>query len=407
MSLLRHRRHLAPEAAHVLLAVEAPGAAQQPRRVDQVGRADLAHVDPQLGEAAREHAGGAGVVEVDVGEQQRPRLARRARRSSCSSADAGPGIDDQLARPGGRRSPGRGRGAWCRSSDHRRDAYPAMADSATWDNLAHERPPPRAAGPPLGDAHLRRALGRPALERALPAQPRQGPDRASRSPSTCPTQTGYDPDHVLVARRGRQGRRLDRPQGRHAHALRRHPARRDEHLDDDQRDRRLAARPLRHGRRRERGRPRRAQGHDPERHHQGVPLARHLRLPARPLDAADRRHGRLQRQRDPELEPDQRLQLSPAGGRGDPGAGDRLRDVDRDRRPRRGQGARPGRRGGLPEGLRPDLVLRQRRRPLRRGAREAARDVARSGSGSAASATASPTRSCCGCATASRSTASG
>ena len=36
---------------------------------------------------------------------------------------------------------------------------------------------------------------------------------------------------------------------------------------------------------------------------------------------------------------------------------------------------RPGRRGGLPEGLRPDLVLRQRRRPLRRGAREAARDV--------------------------------
>ena len=119
----------------------------------------------------------------------------------------------------------------------------------------------------------------------------------------------------------------------------------------------------------------RAQGHDPERHHQGVPLARHLRLPARPLDAADRRHGRLQRQRDPELEPDQRLQLSPAGGRGDSGAGDRLRDVDRDRRPRRGQGARPGRRSGLPEGVRPDLVLRQRGRPLRRGAREAARDV--------------------------------
>ena len=58
----------------------------------------------------------------------------------------------------------------------------------------------------------------------------------------------------------------------------------------------------------------------------------------------------------------------------DPGPGDRLRDVDRDRRPRRGQGARPGRRGGLPEGLRPDLVLRQRRGPLRRGAREAARD---------------------------------
>ena len=90
----------------------------------------------------------------------------------------------------------------------------------------------------------------------------------------------------------------------------------------------------------------------------------------------------------------------------DPGAGDRLRAVDRDRRPRRGQGARPGRRSGLPEGLRPDLVLRQRRRPLRRGAREAARDVASSGRRSGASATASPSRSCCGCATASRSTAS-
>ena len=41
----------------------------------------------------------------------------------------------------------------------------------------------------------------------------------------------------------------------------------------------------------------------------------------------------------PKLEPDQRLQLSPAGGRRDAGPGDRLRDVDRDRRPRRGQGA--------------------------------------------------------------------
>ena len=40
-------------------------------------------------------------------------------------------------------------------------------------------------------------------------------------------------------------------------------------------------------------------------------------------------------------------------------------------------------------GLRPDLVLRQRRRALRRGAREAARDGASCGTSSAASATAS------------------
>ena len=60
-----------------------------------------------------------------------------------------------------------------------------------------------------------------------------------------PTQTGYDPDARARPGRGRQGRRLDRPQGRHAHAARRHPAGRDEHLDDDQRHGRLAARPLR------------------------------------------------------------------------------------------------------------------------------------------------------------------
>ena len=38
--------------------------------------------------------------------------------------------------------------------------------------------------------------------------------------------------------------------------------------------------------------------HHPERHHQGVPVARDLRLPARPVAAADHRHGRLHRGRD-------------------------------------------------------------------------------------------------------------
>ena len=41
--------------------------------------------------------------------------------------------------------------------------------------------------------------------------------------------------------------------------------------------------------------------------------------------------------------------------------------VHRDRRPRPGEGLRPGLRGRLREGRRPDLVLRQRRRPVRRG----------------------------------------
>ena len=72
-----------------------------------------------------------------------------------------------------------------------------------------------------------------------------------------------------------------------------------------------------------------APGHDPERHHQGVPLARHVRVPARPVDAADRRHGRLHGRARPALEPGQHLLVPPAGGGRDAGAGDRLLDVDR------------------------------------------------------------------------------
>ncbi len=136
----------------------------------------------------------------------------------------------------------------------------------------------------------------------------------------------------------------------------------------------MAAGALRRGRRRGGRGAGRAFGHDPERHHQGVPLPRHLRLPPGPVDAADRGHRRLHGERDPEVEPDQRLLLSPPGGRGDAGAGDRLRALDRDRGARRGALARAGLRGRLPEGLRADLVLRQRRRPLHRGAREAASD---------------------------------
>ena len=57
-----------------------------------------------------------------------------------------------------------------------------------------------------------------------------------------PTQTGYDPDSPTGPRRGRQGRRARRPPRPHAHAARRHPAGPDEHVDDDQRHRGVAAR---------------------------------------------------------------------------------------------------------------------------------------------------------------------
>ncbi len=90
----------------------------------------------------------------------------------------------------------------------------------------------------------------------------------------------------------------------------------------------------------------------------------------------------------PEVEPDQHLLLPPAGGRRDAGAGDRLRDEQRDRRARRRPRARRPR-TLMGERVRADLVLRQRRRAVRRGARQAARDGAAVGRARAASATAS------------------
>ena len=96
-------------------------------------------------------------------------------------------------------------------------------------------------GPTLADAHVLRALVGARVQRALPHQPGQGPDRPVgrvRPP---------DPDRLRPRPpagpgRGRQGRRAGAPPRRDADAVRRHPARRDEHVDDDQRHRDVAAR---------------------------------------------------------------------------------------------------------------------------------------------------------------------
>jgi hypothetical protein len=68
----------------------------------------------------------------------------------------------------------------------------------------------------------------------------------------------------------------------------------------------------------------------PERHHQGVSLARHLHLSARPIDAPDRGYDQLHGQTCAEVESDQHLQLPPAGGGGHAGAGTGLCPVHRD-----------------------------------------------------------------------------
>ena len=95
-----------------------------------------------------------------------------------------------------------------------------------------------------------------------------------------PTQTGYDSDHTLA--RGEVGK-VGVPIshfGDMRTLLDGIPLGRDEHVDDDQCDRRLADVALY---RRRRGAGRLAQGpagHDAERHHQGISVARHLRISA-------------------------------------------------------------------------------------------------------------------------------
>ena len=66
---LRHGRELAPQRVEGV-AVEPARARLEPRRVDEVRRADLRDVHLQARVLADEHARGAGVVEVDVREQQ-------------------------------------------------------------------------------------------------------------------------------------------------------------------------------------------------------------------------------------------------------------------------------------------------------------------------------------------------
>ena len=147
-----------------------------------------------------------------------------------------------------------------------------------------------------------------------------------------PTQTAYDSDHELA--RGEVGKvgvpvchlgdMRDPPRG--------HSARANEHVDDNQCQRRLAARPLHCGGRRAGHRAERTRGHDSERHHQGVPFARYLCVSTRAVVAADQGHDCLHLPRAAEVESNERLFLSPAGGGSDAGAGTGVCAGDR-RRP--------------------------------------------------------------------------
>src|ERR1700709_199114 len=57
------------------------------------------------------------------------------------------------------------------------DAHERRISSQAKYHWSRERAPTPRARPSLGDEHLSRALRRQALQRALPRQPGQGPDR--------------------------------------------------------------------------------------------------------------------------------------------------------------------------------------------------------------------------------------
>ena len=218
-------------------------------------------------------AGAGGERQQRDGEQRRGRRLLNRRSRIGRSLNTGPGEKMRAARRPERRS------------------FPA----GTSPNIIgdDERAPPARARPPLGDAHLRRPLRRPPLQRALPraTSPRARP--ASRSPSTCRPRPATTPT-------------TSSPAARSARSASRSPTRATctscfdgIPLDEMNTSMTINATAawllgLYVTVAEENGVDAlAAQGHDPERHHQGVPLARHLRLPARALDAADRRHGRL------------------------------------------------------------------------------------------------------------------
>ena len=150
--------------------------------------------------------------------------------------------------------------------------------------------------PAVDHPPVRRLLHGRGVQRVLPAQPRrraEGPVDRLR-PGHPPRLRLRPPAGDRRRRHGRRGHRLD---PRHAHPVRRHPARPDERVDDDERRRAARAGALRR-RGRGAGRGARAAHRDhPERHPQGVHGPQHLHLPARALDADHRRHLRLHQRR--------------------------------------------------------------------------------------------------------------
>ena len=280
---------------------------------------------------------------------QRPRVA--AETNGAPRADAG-----RHRRQ--RRLPER---RYCRARFHRRLAgAAALCPRPLPDDVC------RAA---VDDPAICRLLDRRGFERLLPAQPRRRAERpVRRLRPRHPPRLRFRSS--ARRRRRRHGGRRDRFDLRHADAVRRHPARPDQRVDDHER-RRAAGDGALHRRRRGAGRAAGgARRDDPERHPQGVHGPQHLHLSARAIAADRRRHPRLHRRAHAEVQFDLGLRLSHAGSRGDGRSRARLHAR---RRPR--ICPQPAVAAGLAvDAFAPrHLVLLRHRHELLHGGREAAR----------------------------------
>ena len=230
---------------------------------------------------------------------------------------------------------------------------------------------PRAtmyAGPSLDRPPVRRLLHGRGIQRLLSQEPGGGPDRPVGGLRP-PHPPGLRLGPPAGRRRRRQGRCRHRFRRGHEDPLRRHPARQDVGVHDDER-RRAAGDGHVHRRRRGTGRAgSEAERHPAERHPQGVHGPEHLYLPAGTLHADRGRHHRLHRAPHAQVQFDLHLRLSHAGSRGDLRPGTGLHAGGRHR-------VRPGRARQRPQGGRvrapPVVLLRHRHEPLH-GSGQAAR----------------------------------
>ena len=208
-------------------------------------------------------------------------LRRPARRRAPRLSAATP------IRVGGHRSPRRGR---ARPPSVVRDmgAASPRAIEPTW-------PDPAPVGrPAVGDPHVLGPLVGAGVERAVP------PNLAKGQTGLCRRVRPADPDRATTPTtplaRGEVGKvGVPVPHlGEMRTLFDGIPLERDEHVDDDQRDARCGCSRMYVALADEQGVAReRARGHDPERHREGVPLARHVHLRARGESAAHRRRHHL------------------------------------------------------------------------------------------------------------------